>query len=102
MRYWPDTRVVVVTPGPHRAVRLRRTQTQGPLVQVLRVAAAGPAPGAGRADGGVLEEVAREPPAPQLPRCPVDEVVPAVPAVQGVGFGRHASPFRRPAARQGP
>src|ERR1700761_6828683 len=73
-----------------------------PLIQVLRVGAAGPALGAGRADGGLLEEITRKPPPPQLIRHPVDEVVPAVPALQGVGLGGHASPFRRPAARERP
>ena len=85
-------------PYPERKVvtaRGRREIRQdGSLVQVLRVAAARPASGAGRADGGILEEVTREPTPPQLFRHEVDEVVPAVPAVQGVGLGRHASPLR--------
>jgi predicted glutamine amidotransferase len=73
---------------------LERTRLERQLAQVLRVAAARPALGAGRADRGVLEEVTREPAPPQLFRHEVDEVVSAVPAVQGVSLGRHASPVR--------
>ena len=62
------------------------------LVQVRWVGAARLALGAGRADRGVREEVTREPAPPQLVRHEVDEVVSAVPAVQGVSLGRHASP----------